>query len=207
MEKMAKSYQNELARDIYTQFREPTEKTKQAFRNLPDSDVRILDSNRRQDDQHSDRSHQWEGVLHFVQQSVLKIRLKTFCGWPANLCSQIEPYITIIIFLVGCNRIDAQFCAYLAECLVQDDQGLISDLQTRNYGFDASFENLIEAFLINITIVIGQDFNHASNHLNGKLVLFTGHFLSFFRVAGINMEGLETKMDETVQRIYKEFTT
>jgi hypothetical protein len=57
--------------------------------------------------------------------------------------------------------------AYLAECLLQDDQSLVSNLHHHNHCFHASDEDLLKAFLIDVPVVVGQDFEHAANHLDG----------------------------------------
>ena len=53
------------------------------------------------------------------------------------------------------SREQTKLYAYLAQCLLQDGQGLIADLHPNKYCLHARVKNLVKAFLIDVTIVIG----------------------------------------------------
>jgi hypothetical protein len=62
--------------------------------------------------------------------------------------------------------------SYRAEYASQDSRRLISNLRRHYHCFEASGKNLLKAFLVDVSIVVGQGFDHAANHLNGEIGLF-----------------------------------
>ncbi len=104
--------------------------------------------------------HQREGVINFVEQTILEILPEAFCRFPSHLHTQIDQDVRLVfIMLIGFMRIDILPClvsfAYLAEISLQNVEDLIADLHLDYHSFDAGDENLVEAFLIYIPVVIG----------------------------------------------------
>ena len=61
----------------------------------------------------------------------------------------------------------------LRKNLLQRRSRLIPNLRNNQHCFDASIENLLEAFHIDFPIIVGQRLDHAAKYLDGQL--FVAH--------------------------------